>query len=400
MGLAKRWQEEMDSRGFREAADRNVCDECVDDEALRDHIRSNAEATRCDYCERESEDPIACDLDTFLYAVADGIAVEWRDAEDEMPHEGGGWALPEANRDAWEVVSNLGVEFAPGLYEDVVEPFTDRVFAPRYFFDVSPDEALRFGWDGFVEHVSHGARYLFTTVDPPNDFAHAREIAPSEMLDEIGKVTASLGIVHALTAGELFRARAYPRNAAHPPSTANELGTPPVEHATVSNRMSPIGIPMFYGALDEDTAFDETVAAAPGADHDVTVGVFTAQQPLHVVDLNALPDIPSVFERDRLDVRWSLIFLHHFADEVRKPINRDDREHLEYVPTQIVTEYFRHVCPTDHGIPVDGILYRSAVRDGGTCVVLFIDNGDCVDPEAAADGARQLVLQRINRRRS
>jgi len=192
MGRAKEWQEEQWSRGFNYVADLYVCDECLDDESLRNHIRENATANRCDYCERAADEPIACELDAFLYAVAEGIAVDWRDAIDEMPYEGDGWALPDANSDAWDVISDLGVEFAPGLYEDVVKAFEDRLFAPRYFFDVAPDEALRFGWDGFVEHVSHGARYLFSTVDPTNEFAHPREIPPSRMLAEIGKVVASI----------------------------------------------------------------------------------------------------------------------------------------------------------------------------------------------------------------
>jgi hypothetical protein len=28
---------------------------------------------------------------------------------------------------------------------------------------------------------------------------------------------------------------------------------------------------------------------------------------------------------------------------------------LEYVPTQIVTEYFRHVFEAEHGVRIDGI---------------------------------------------
>ena len=56
------------------------------------------------------------------------------------------------------------------------------------------------------------------------------------------------------------------------------------------------------------------------------------------------------------------------------------------MPTQIVTAYFRHVYGVDHQDSVNGIIYRSAVREGGRCIVLFIENEECGDadePEAA-----------------
>jgi hypothetical protein len=191
---------------------------------------------------------------------------------------------------------------------------------------------------------------------------------------------------------ELFRARAHRRDAADQPATASELGSPPEQRAIRSNRMSPIGIPMFYAAIDEAAAVEETRALGIGSDEALTVGVFRPDRPLNVVNLVSLPPIPTVFEQHRLDVRPQLIFLHHFAAEVSKPVDRSQTEHLEYVPTQIVTEYFRHVYGNEHGTQVDGLRYGSAVQDGGECVVLFVDNEQCVD--APQPGERTLALDR------
>lgn len=121
------------------------------------------------------------------------------------------------------------------------------------------------------------------------------------------------------------------------------------------------------------------------------------EQPLLVIDLTELPAVPSLYEPDRRGDRPWIAFLHRFAEEVRKPIDRDEREHLEYVPTQIVTEYFRHVYGVEHEQPVDGIIYRSAVRGGGRCIVLFVDNDDCgdvKDPDAVLALARAFSLVR------
>lgn len=45
-----------------------------------------------------------------------------------------------------------------------------------------------------------------------------------------------------------------------------------------------------------------------------------------------------------------MIFLDRFAHEVSKPVAPDALEHIEYVPTQIVTEYFRHAFEREFGL--------------------------------------------------
>jgi hypothetical protein len=122
--------------------------------------------------------------------------------------------------------------------------------------------------------------------------------------------------------------------------------------------MSPSGIAMFYGAEDEETAIAEMLAVAPSRDDLLTIATFESRVPLHIVDLDAIPQVPSLFEPTALERRSSLVFLNRFASEVSRPVDRDEREHLEYVPTQIVTEYFRHVFEAEHGVRIDGIRYR------------------------------------------
>ena len=59
-------------------------------------------------------------------------------------------------------------------------------------------------------------------------------------------------------------------------------------------------------------------------------------------------------------------------------VTKDGREHIDYVPTQIVTEYIRHLYShPDLGI-VRGVLYRSAMGEG-ECCVLFFHNDQCCD---------------------
>jgi hypothetical protein len=81
---------------------------------------------------------------------------------------------------------------------------------------------------------------------------------------------------------------------------------------------------------------------------------------------------PSIFDTsDDVDYDW-LLFMSAFLHDFSSPIERDDRIHIDYVPTQVVTEYLRD-AKLGGDPPLEGIKYRSARRDGGVCYVLFMD---------------------------
>ena len=127
---------------------------------------------------------------------------------------------------------------------------------------------------------------------------------------------------------------------------------------------------MFYASDEVETALRETVSA-PGS---YVVGRFETRRDAVILDLMALPVIPSIFAEvpDSLEYnpRHVLTFLHHVAAEISRPIARDDRVHVNYVPTQIVTEYVRSRI-LDEEARVDGIRFESAVHPGHASYVLF-----------------------------
>jgi hypothetical protein len=121
-------------------------------------------------------------------------------------------------------------------------------------------------------------------------------------------------------------------------ATAFALGPPPLEAAVQTNRMSPPGIVMTYVADDAETALAET-ANKPGR---FALGEFVTERDALILDLTRLPHAPSIFaelpDSREYDPRVPLNFLHHVSRVISKPIARDDRAHVEYVPTQVVTE--------------------------------------------------------------
>ncbi|MBM2716165.1 RES family NAD+ phosphorylase [Mesorhizobium caraganae] len=184
--------------------------------------------------------------------------------------------------------------------------------------------------------------------------------------------------------------------------TAADLGPPPKTLAK-ANRMSPPGIVVFYASEESATALAE-VADQAGT---FAVGVFETLRDATILDLTNLPPVPSIFweipDSMEYDPRPRRRFLQEVESDISRPIARDDKIHIEYVPTQIVAEYLRTVKTVD-GRQVDGVRYRSTRRAGGSSIVLFADQDNVVlPPELRGDyyGLKQdrwLELRKVSNR--
>lgn len=96
----------------------------------------------------------------------------------------------------------------------------------------------------------------------------------------------------------------------------------------------------------------------------------------------------------RNDKRPSVRFLIDFIDDFSKPITRDDRSHIEYVPTQIVTEYFRHIFRSNKNEKLDGIIYPSSKKKDKSAIVIFADNSRCANKALEYEKEILLILDR------
>ena len=207
---------------------------------------------------------------------------------------------------------------------------------------------------------SRDGELLYPTDDEADEL-----LDPAELLKTIADSSEDLGLIVSLMPGTtLFRVRR--QESKQKLRSALDLGPPPREFATTSNRMSPAGVVMIYLSEEPATAVLET-ADASGT---YVIGKFTAARELRVLDLSRIPATPSIFQSDLRDDRPTLHFLNEFEMDFSKPIDRNGREHVDYVPTQVVTEYFRSIFKTPQG-PIDGIRYPSAANRRGTSLVLF-----------------------------
>lgn len=173
---------------------------------------------------------------------------------------------------------------------------------------------------------------------------------------------------------------------------SRELGAPPVQYATLPNRMSPAGISMFYGAFDKKTAIAETYEKSE-KDKVAVCGRFQPTRDLLLIDLSR-QEIPSIFDEEKRYLRSKLSFLFDFINDFTKSIDRKASPHVDYVPTQIVTEYLRDQFAAADGISVDGIIYPSSKSVGKNAVVIFANSDQCCNES----GAEQLLeLVKISR---
>ena len=347
---------------------RHVCTECIDDPGIRDFIESAETEGECSFCDGQST-PVAL-LDEIAEHMRNCLYVEYDDANDWLISDEGvdyiqWW-------DAWdlltdEIMLELPKDSDSRLLREIVDCLPDHSWCTADPHDVPDQEKVRYDWAWFAEIVMHRRRFFFESYGRE---PHEDNLSPGEFLERVFEYTESYDLFQPLPAGtRLFRARIQE------PGTklmsAQELGPPPKEYATQSNRMSPPGIPMFYGCDLPETALRETATNKEGR---FAIGCFTTRRPAVILDLTKVPPVPSLFQlfpnSRRFRPRQALGFLNHVADEISRPIERDDRVHFNYIPTQVVTEFVRSKLARGD-TPIDGIKFQSAVHPQNSSYVIF-----------------------------
>lgn len=358
-----------------------VCPECVAEPALKKAVSDAASADyRCDFCERTP----AADMDVLTEAFVNGLHTEYANADNEgVPYDSAEGGYHSATTwDTWDLVHDHADVFAnEALLQAMVEAIGEQTWTeinwqlPRY------NEQLASSWSSFCEQIQYKTRYVFWLRRDGQDEEEALwgEIPAGRILDQIGRHLLNLDLVRDLPAGTtLWRARQiFDENLEEAPSWgAAALGTTPRQHAVKPNRMSPAGIPMFYGAFDQETAVQEVTQSSPMR---LAVGAFELSHACTVVDFTQLPPIPSMFDPERGHQARALTFLHQFVRQMAKPVN-PARDHIDYIPTQVVAEYLMKAFNPHQ--PVHGIVYASSLNQQ-RCVVLDLDSTCCVEQ---ADG--------------
>jgi hypothetical protein len=386
--------DEFDFTSSEPAEGYAACADCFGDDDIQAFIRSRADSNECDFCGRRSRTRlIAAPLDEVVDFLIPAIEREYEFAVDALGWDGAEGGYQGSHWDSQDLLEHIGLELPNDdghLLNILAECLGDQEWCERNPYSLREDERLIGSWEHFCSSIKHERRYFFLQKNQKR--FDSEYLAPADLLEFICGIIDQHALVRILPKGSLVY-RARKQKPAQTLRSPYEFGPPPVERATRPNRMSPAGIVMFYGSDDRDTAVAE-IDDDPRMS--LAVGTFKTARDATVLDLTRLPNRLGFFEQqsdsDDRD-RHAIEFLHRFVKSLAMKVERGEREHIDYVPTQVVTEWFRTTF-RHRGKAIDGIRYMSAQRFRGKSLVLFADRYDIVlSPRQLKNLAKALSVE-------
>ncbi len=355
-----------------------VCEDCFNDYGLQEIVISLNEKGRCSYCEQQDKFVISMDL-LVDYVIA-AIKTEYDIPENGLAIDEGSFVEPPGGiLYTNDILYEEDVCSNSAIIDDIHDILSDRWWVRKDFYGLDEHQDLKFNWDSFKDIVKHQNRFFFHRIETSVEYS--RFVEPFQILGEISNFFNVENFIQHIPIGyEIFRARYMAKKDNF--SSPEELGPPPIGKSKFPNRMSPAGISMFYGSENEDTALLE-INANKGQ---YCIAKWKSIRELLVLDLIIhthisngiiyLNNYPSLFDENRNHHRYKYSFIINFIRDICATVNKDGLEHIEYIPTQVVSEYLRTIFRTNTGERLDGIRFVSSIN-GNNNLVLFESSIDC-----------------------
>lgn len=344
---------------------RSVCLNHVIDGHLRRHLGFSLTSGNCSFCDQiDPAVPLTADFDRLATSVMTGVHEKY----ERMDKPEQGIPTDVAVEDVCHGALDPEVTRAVQAW---AQPASWRLRALLQHGEQGG--VVLEPWPVFRDRVTHQRRFtLLASIA-------LHEQSQLAMLDGVSAALEQMGLVRTLPVGhQVWRGRMRTDTNA-PNYVAATIGSTPHDRAA-ANRMSPAGVSMFYGSADVETAVAEISAHDPRPY--AAAAAFELARPIPVIDLSVTPASPSVFVPNSRALLHQVEFIRAFAADLSKPVVLDGREHTAYVPTQVLTEYFRWLSP----LHVEGIVFRSA-QNGGLNYALFTGPEGCIDAGAAQQDA-------------
>lgn len=371
-----------------------MCADCFSDPYIQEFVREREQEEMCSYCDpsKEEYECRAAPANLVLEYIELCVLKEYTDAQNIS------LSCDRRGMEPDELVAHLDIlsDIDGNFREELENLFSDQLWLPERFYDENSTEQIyEKSWNQFKALVKRSSRFVFSQIKrDTSEMDHWEEqIDPHSILQWIHEMVSKFNLIAELPSeSDLYRVRTDSEKYF---TGINDLGTSPVQFAKYANRMSPAGIPMFYASPDKHTAIKEVWNGTMGVK--LSIGTFKTKQPCHVLDLCELPPVPTIFKQDAtLDQIGALNFLRQFRRDISKPVVKSETEHIDYVPTQIVTEYFRHIYRTPEGEQIMGIKYPSAYT-GKPCFVMFWGHEeDCdINADVLSDWCSEPAAQKL-----
>ena len=289
------------------------------------------------------------------------------------------------NEHGYVALRNRSVYTAEGLFEgllhvdndelycDLVNCFSQHLWADQNYFTLSVWEELDLDWNEFCKKVKDSDSYSYWEL-PPLDKGNDSENGLDHILVELGYIVGEYGLIKNLPVGtEFYRVRNHMNS--EEAADFKGLASPPSTLVKYPNRMSPVGVSMFYASKNLELCLEEAQVDKTKSTDDLmtSFGLFELSKEVRVIDFTEFPEQPDFWSG--VNDTSTLAFLYNFADEISRPIDESKKEN--YKPTQTMTGFFQREFSERFGIKVDGLVYYSAKDKGRKCYVLFLDNDSC-----------------------
>jgi len=160
----------------------------------------------------------------------------------------------------------------------------------------------------------------------------------------------------------------------------SQIGPKAPEHSLAANRFSPPGISMFYGGATPEISAKE-IRWSGKSGKVLHTGKFITKQEYTILDFTTLDCPKGKFDPQWVDQYHIAEFFRGFIKDLSAPCEDNCRKSLDYVPTQMLCEYFRYFGATrdGHRHAISGIKYPSSYDEKTPCYVFFWDNQTAPD---------------------
>ncbi|MFY7728165.1 MAG: HEPN-associated N-terminal domain-containing protein [Flavobacterium sp.] len=344
-----------------------ICDSHIDDDFIKSQIKSNGVRGKCSYCNKFKN---IVELSFALELIVVGIDYLFEDPNDSRYYDKDSEYGFDGNimnfHSLWyDDLLNLNINNSQ-LAEDIYRYLNnDSLYCYKNEFYSESDDLLDL-WSTFKDTVKYKARFVFHYEDVFKKSYHF--FNPVDVLDNVQHYIQRLNLFTFLPANsKLFRTRQHQKKTEI--KSAEDITSVPKEYSKTNGRMNPAGISMFYCSQDKELTVKEVVDFKSMKNKFYTTAIFRNVNDLKLVDLSNLPHLPSIFDAERSDDIQVLYFLRNFVRDISMPVEEDTLI-VEYIPTQIVTEYIRF----NPVLKVDGIIYPSAKDNTKNNIVLFFDH--------------------------
>lgn len=356
----------VDDSAMDFGVDDDICSRCAgNDVGIKRIIRENGDRKTCTSCKKIRQTLSISAIGDLVADVFDKYAkpadeTVFLDDDDDV------YAAPDGREplaiicDILECEENVGKAVHAYLIEtaghSVAQGGYDYYADGNTDFDLVLPDSNRYQelWREFSAAAKHKGRFFNRHAEDPltelvEQILKGEGLRGKRPVISIGTPASGIEVAYrARLANTLEEKRAIYSNA------SRELGPPPPA-LRLAGRMNAVGVRVFYGATDTETAVAEVRTPVGG---NAIVGKFRFTRRVRVLDFRRFDGSRgrskrSWFDKDLEDEVSYDRFIAEFHRIIRTPV-LPGNEALEYVPTQMFAEYLG-----THGI--EGIIFRSAL---------------------------------------